>query len=154
MKVYSDDKDGVDAGELIGREPVGVTASHGLDRVLAIDADCVVYTPRLTVARRGVRDPGQRQERRHDRVPVPSRTAFARRRPRPRSSRPATKGGTTVHGCGLNPGNLSGALPLALIGMSRTIEQGDAAGAGGLVVLRKHARSRSTTCGSVDPSTR
>jgi hypothetical protein len=27
-----------------------------------------------------------------------------------------------VHGCGLNPGNLSGALPLALTGMSRTID--------------------------------
>jgi hypothetical protein len=33
------------------------------------------------------------------------------------------EGSTTVHGCGLNPGNLSGALPLALTGMSRTIEK-------------------------------
>lgn len=32
-------------------------------------------------------------------------------------------GGSTLHGCGLNPGNLSGALPLALTGMSRTVEQ-------------------------------
>ena len=27
VKVYSDDKDGVDAGTLIGRDPVGVTAT-------------------------------------------------------------------------------------------------------------------------------
>src|SRR5690242_1275852 len=32
-------------------------------------------------------------------------------------------GGTTVHGSGLNPGNLSGVLPLALSGMSRTIDK-------------------------------
>ena len=33
------------------------------------------------------------------------------------------QGGTTVHGSGLNPGNLSGVLPLALSGMSRTIDK-------------------------------
>ena len=33
------------------------------------------------------------------------------------------QGGTSVHGSGLNPGNLSGVLPLALSGMSRTIEK-------------------------------
>jgi hypothetical protein len=32
-------------------------------------------------------------------------------------------GGVSVHGSGLNPGNLSGALPLALSGMSRTIDK-------------------------------
>ena len=32
-------------------------------------------------------------------------------------------GGTSVHGGGLNPGNLSGVLPLALSGMSRTIDK-------------------------------
>jgi len=48
VRVYSDDKDGVDAGVLLGREPVGVTASEDVERVLAVDADCVVYTPRLT----------------------------------------------------------------------------------------------------------
>ena len=33
------------------------------------------------------------------------------------------QGATSVHGSGLNPGNLSGVLPLALSGMSRTIEK-------------------------------
>ena len=32
-------------------------------------------------------------------------------------------GGSSVHGSGLNPGNLSGVLPLALSGMSRTIDK-------------------------------
>jgi hypothetical protein len=33
------------------------------------------------------------------------------------------RGDASVHGSGVNPGNLSGALPLALSGMSRTIER-------------------------------
>ena len=33
------------------------------------------------------------------------------------------EGGSSVHGTGLNPGNLSGVLPLALSGMSRSIER-------------------------------
>jgi len=33
------------------------------------------------------------------------------------------QGRTSVHGSGLNPGNLSGVLPLALSGMSRTIDK-------------------------------
>jgi len=32
-------------------------------------------------------------------------------------------GASSVHGSGLNPGNLSGVLPLALSGMSRTIDK-------------------------------
>jgi hypothetical protein len=45
--VYSDDKDGRDAGELIGRGPVGVTATKDVEAILALDADCVVYAPIL-----------------------------------------------------------------------------------------------------------
>jgi hypothetical protein len=33
------------------------------------------------------------------------------------------RGGSSIHGTGLNPGNLSGVLPLALSGMSRRIER-------------------------------
>ena len=78
--------------------------------------------PRLTRARRGLRDPRQRQERCHHGVPVPSR-ADRPRRPRPRAAAACEAGGTSVHGSGLNPGNLSGVLPLALSGMSRTIDK-------------------------------
>jgi hypothetical protein len=34
---------GRDAGELVGLDPVGVTATSSLDAVTALDADCVVY---------------------------------------------------------------------------------------------------------------
>ncbi len=44
VRVYNPDKVGVDAGELLGREPVGVVATDDVEAILAIDADCVCYT--------------------------------------------------------------------------------------------------------------
>ena len=41
VKVYSDDKNGVDAGALIGREHVGVLATTDVERMLGLEADCV-----------------------------------------------------------------------------------------------------------------
>ena len=47
-RVYSDAKNGADIGSLVGRDPIGVTASSDPDAILALDADCVLYTPRNT----------------------------------------------------------------------------------------------------------
>ncbi len=41
--VYSDDKVGRDAGELVGIGPIGVTASNDADKLIALRPDCVVY---------------------------------------------------------------------------------------------------------------
>ncbi|MBK7952121.1 MAG: dihydrodipicolinate reductase [Deltaproteobacteria bacterium] len=38
-------KAGQDAGELCGRDPVGVTATNDVDALIALAPDCVVYTP-------------------------------------------------------------------------------------------------------------
>ena len=43
--VHSESKDGVDVGELIGREPTGVRATRDADALLAMGADCVIYSP-------------------------------------------------------------------------------------------------------------
>lgn len=120
-RVYSDDKDGTDLGELLGRDPIGVAATTDVDAVLALDADCVLYTPRtahvddvcaLLASGKNV-----------------ATTAFMFH---PRRMDPADrdrvlaaceKGRSSVHGSGINPGNLSGVLPLALSGMSRTIDK-------------------------------
>ncbi|GLE53848.1 hypothetical protein ATCCBAA256_34110 [Mycobacterium montefiorense] len=120
-RVYSDTKNGVDVGTLVGRHPIGVTSTTDVDKIMELDADCVLYTPRntdldevctLLASGKNV-----------------ATTAFLFH---PRRIAPADRhrvleacrtGGTTVHGSGLNPGNLSGALPLALSGMSRTIDK-------------------------------
>jgi 2,4-diaminopentanoate dehydrogenase len=44
VRVYDPDKVGRDAGELLGIEPVGVTATDDTEAILELDADCVCYT--------------------------------------------------------------------------------------------------------------
>ena len=120
-KVYSDDKEGVDVGVLAGRDPVGVTATTDVDAVLALDADCVAYFPRLTsldeVCRilAGGANVVTTAFLFHPRSLPPEDLA--------RLEAACAEGGTSVHGTGLNPGNLSGVLPPAMSGMSRSIER-------------------------------
>jgi hypothetical protein len=117
VKVYSDAKVGSDAGLLVGRDPVGVTAAIDLD-ITGVDA--VLYAPR------------------HPSVDEASAilasganlitTAFAFHparmalHDRDRLQQACVKGNSSVHGTGLNPGNLGVVVPLALTGMSRTVE--------------------------------
>jgi 4-hydroxy-tetrahydrodipicolinate reductase len=44
LRVYTPEKVGKDAGELLGREKIGITATDDTDAILALDADCVCYT--------------------------------------------------------------------------------------------------------------
>jgi 2,4-diaminopentanoate dehydrogenase len=43
--VHSPDKAGRDVGELVGIDPIGVTATSSIDDILALDADAVIYAP-------------------------------------------------------------------------------------------------------------
>lgn len=119
-RVYSDAKDGADLGELLGRAPIGVRATTDVDAILALDADCVLYTPRTARVDDvcAVLASGKNV----------ATTAFMFH---PRRMAPVDRdrvlaaceaGASSVHGSGLNPGNLSGVLPLALSGMSRRID--------------------------------
>jgi 2,4-diaminopentanoate dehydrogenase len=120
-RVYSEDRNGADVGALVGRDPIGVTATTDIDKILAMDADCVLYTPRnvnlddvcaLLASGKNV---------------VTTAFLFHPRRisrtDRDRLAAACQAGSATVHGSGLNPGNLSGVLALALSGMSRTIDK-------------------------------
>ncbi|MGA5545345.1 hypothetical protein ACPCIR_26185 [Mycobacterium sp. NPDC051198] len=44
-RVYNPDKHGRDVGELVGVGPIGVRATTDPGEILALDADCVVFTP-------------------------------------------------------------------------------------------------------------
>ena len=153
VKVYSEGKDGVDAGDLAGRAPTGV-ARHARHRRGAGDRRRLrrlLATQHL--ARRGVPHPRQRQERGDDRVPVPPRAA-AGGASATGCCAACEAGGTSVHGTGLNPGNLSGVLPLALSGMSRTHRAGSPCRSAPTGRSTRAPGSRSTTCASVGRSTR
>ena len=45
VRVYNPDKVGRDAGDLAGTDPTGVLATDDVDAILAVDADCVCYSP-------------------------------------------------------------------------------------------------------------
>jgi 2,4-diaminopentanoate dehydrogenase len=42
---WSDSKDGVDVGELVGIDPIGIAATNDVDALLGLRPDCVVYNP-------------------------------------------------------------------------------------------------------------
>ena len=44
-RVYGEDKEGRDAGDLIGAAKTGIVATRDVDAILALDADCVLYCP-------------------------------------------------------------------------------------------------------------
>lgn len=44
--VHSPEKAGQDAGDLCGLAPTGIRATHDIDEILALGADCVLYMPR------------------------------------------------------------------------------------------------------------
>lgn len=45
LLVYNADKNGRDAGEIAGMDPVGIVATTDKASIIATDADCVIYTP-------------------------------------------------------------------------------------------------------------
>jgi hypothetical protein len=45
--VFHEEKVGLDAGELAGVEPLGVTTTNNMEEILALDADVVLYNPPL-----------------------------------------------------------------------------------------------------------
>jgi hypothetical protein len=45
--VHSDEKVGRDVGDLCGCAKTGVAATNDVEKLLALDADCVIYTPLL-----------------------------------------------------------------------------------------------------------
>jgi hypothetical protein len=116
--VHSADKNGRDVGEILGREPLGVTAHSDKDDVLAIDADCVVYSPLIpddnevkAILRSG----------KNIVTPVgwvyPDRTD-----PRVKDIEQACMdGGVTLHGSGIHPGGITEKFPLMISALSTAI---------------------------------
>ena len=114
--VHSPDKAGKDVGEIIGTEPLGVTATNAVEDILALDADAVIYAPLLpnpdevaallrsgknVVTPVGWVYPGDRQS-------APLRDA-------------AIAGNATLHGTGIAPGGISEKFPLLFSAFSTAV---------------------------------
>lgn len=108
-RVYSDAKNGVDIGTLVDRAPIGVTATTDVAAILALDADLVLYAPSFTDL-----DDVCALLASGKNAATPSFLFHPRRIPeadREKLLAACEKGNSTIHGSGLNPGNLSGVLP-------------------------------------------
>jgi hypothetical protein len=117
VKVYSEDKAGTDAGVLAGGERIGVTAAIEVD---TSDVDAVVYAPRHPSVDEAAAILASGANL------ITTAFAFHPARmatdDRDRLRQACIDGNSSLHGTGLNPGNLGVVVPLALTGMSRTIE--------------------------------
>ena len=115
--VYSDAKAGRDVGQICGIDPVGVIATNDRDAILALDADCVVYSPMLadndevlailSSGKNLVTPVGWVYPfRSHDVVAVEAA---------------CRAGGVSLHGSGINPGGITEQIPLLLSAFCRDI---------------------------------
>jgi hypothetical protein len=116
--VHSAEKDGIDVGQIIGTDELGVTAMSSADEILALDADCVMYSPLIpkddeviAILRSGKN------------VVTPVGWVY------PDLSNPAVKaiadaaleGGVTLHGSGIHPGGITERFPLMLSSLSSAV---------------------------------
>ncbi|OBH07254.1 dihydrodipicolinate reductase [Mycobacterium sp. E1747] len=116
--VHSAEKNGVDVGRILGTTELGVTATSSADEVLALDADCVLYSPLvpnddevIAILRSGKN------------VVTPVGWVY----PDPNNSRhravaeAAAEAGVTLHGSGIHPGGITERFPLMLSSLSSAV---------------------------------
>ncbi len=149
--VSSDAKDGADLGTIAGRDPIGVAATRDVDALLALGVDCVAYMPRIASLDEVCRILASGAS--------VVTTAFLFHPPslptadQERLRVACAEGGSTIHGNGLNPGVLSGVLPLAMSGMA-VASSASPSRSGPTGPSTRARTSPSTTCASADPPTR
>jgi len=116
--VHSADKNGRDVGDILGIGPLGVTATSNADDLLALDADCVMYSPLIpnddevkAILRSGknVVTPVGWVYPDMDNVAVQAIADAAR------------AGGVTLHGSGIHPGGITERFPLMASSLSSAV---------------------------------
>jgi hypothetical protein len=110
--VTNPEKVGKDAGELVGLAPTGVIATNDVEKIIALDADCVLFAGLMqdlelycrllrsgknVISPAGPFFPTERFRAEFDKIEAACRD-----------------GGTSFHGCGIHPGFSGDLLPLTL----------------------------------------
>ena len=114
--VHSEDKDGRDVGDLIGRPATGVVATRDVDALLAMDADCVVYAPVI-----GEPDVVARILRSGKNVVTPLGWVYPDRSKTGALEAACAEGNATLHGTGIHPGGITERFPLMVSALSGSI---------------------------------
>lgn len=114
--VHSPDKVGKDVGELIGADAIGVLATNDVDELLALRADCVIYSPVMA-------DPAvvARILASGANVVTPLGWFFAGDRDNDAIEAACRQGNSTVHGTGIHPGGVTERIPLVVSALSQSI---------------------------------
>jgi len=114
--VSSEAKDGLDVGEIIGAEAVGIVATRDADALLALEADCVLYSPvmadRALVCR--LLASGKN-------VVTPLGWFFPGDRDVSDIEAACRAGNSTLHGTGIHPGGITERFPLMVSALSASI---------------------------------
>jgi hypothetical protein len=114
--VHSPSKMGVDLGTLVGRDPIGVTATGDVDALLATAADCVVYSPFMADPRvvTAILESGKN-------VVTPLGWFYPHPDERAAFDAVAKGAGVTFHGTGIHPGGITELYPLVISVLSGSI---------------------------------
>jgi hypothetical protein len=116
-RVYSESKRGRDAGEISGIAPLGVPATDDVDALLALDADCVLYSPIMADRAEVIRilESGSN-------VVTPLNWFYPFRNSDAAEIEAACRtGGVSLHGTGIHPGGITERFPLMVSALSGRI---------------------------------
>ena len=114
--VHSPNKEGIDLGTLVGRDPIGVTATGDVAALLARDADCVLYSPFMADPSgvTAILESGKN-------VVTPLGWFYPPTEERVRMQAVAAGAGVTLHGTGIHPGGITERFPLMISALSGSI---------------------------------
>ena len=114
--VHSESKHGKDVGDLVGLGAIGVTATTSVEEILALDADCVVYSPLLPNE-----DEVVALLRSGKNVVTPVGWVY----PDPDNCKAlleaCAEGRSTLHGTGIHPGGITERFPLMVSALSAQV---------------------------------
>ncbi len=114
--VHSPEKAGRDVGDICGMDPIGVVASNDEDAVLALDADCVMYSPIMADRQQVARILASGKN-----VVTPLGFFYPGKRDVSDLEAACQQGGVTLHGTGIHPGGITERFPLMVSALSRSI---------------------------------
>ncbi len=115
--VHGEAKARRDVGEICGLAPLGVSATRDVGALLALDADCVLYSPMIGQKAEVIRilEAGKNVVTPLDWF-YPSGSAGAAE-----LEAACRKGGVTLHGIGIHPGGITELFPLMVSALSQRI---------------------------------
>ncbi|WP_296604255.1 hypothetical protein [Nocardioides sp.] len=114
--VHSADKHGLDVGEILGTDPIGVRATSSVEEILALPADAVLYAPLIPD-----RDQVAALLRAGKNVVTPVGWFYPTEKDGAPLAAACAEGGSTLHGTGINPGGITELHPLMFSALSSSV---------------------------------